>query len=1346
MSGPADTIDDGLSLRTFQAGGGLRKGTFYARRRADDDLLRGMLAGEFCNGLAPRQIGKTSLALRTSARLVRRGFRCAMIDLNALGAQTVDVDGWYYGLCYEIQHQLGLGMARELDDFWDAQERLGSVHRWVRFLIDRVLVAAGGRVALFLDEIDAVLSLPFSRDDFFAAIRSLHDRSDLRAQGQTLVFCLLGVAVARDLVASESRTPFNIGRTIRIDDLARSEMNVFRPGLEVLGGEPDAWLDEVWGWTHGNPYMSQRLLVALVDQRSEFADRRTGPDWQPGPTVEQLVHRLFVHHGRTTEANLADAEKRIDREPDAGRRTQMLQTYRRLLMGERVESVPGDAVQLRLRLTGLVAERVDEEGARLAVRNRVFGTVFGLDWVRAKETARLLTDRMVQWTVAGRPADLLLTGADLSEARVWAEGDPDRVSPDEWTFLNLCQGAELERERSLRQDDRLRAQRTLLVLALIAAMVLAGAFVMALANARRAGTALVRLEEMQGTEEDARAAAAAATLAAQQADEELERTRAQTEGVTSELDRVAGELDQAALELDARMLELEAAREVMAESESLRERAAQEADAAWSLVEAASYDRARRVSTLASTPGREMDALSAALDSAAFDLRHGDDVSPSVLSAMNDALRAARRSVPLRGHGGPVTAAAWSGDGARLATVGLDGAVRLWDSTTGAPLMSRQAGLGPLHHVAFAGRGSVLAAAGSGGGLALLGTDGDAVDQTVATGGPVHCLEASRDGGWLALCTADGGVAVLQADGAGGLLSLPGLDGTVAAAGFGSDDRLVTVTGNGDVARWMLSSTPRREVARAPLALLGEHDSLISAAIAPAGGRVALGLADGRVVVADPLAVTSVRSVTVGGEPVDLLLFAEDGASLLAGLRDGVVGLVDLRGEPELRVLAGHSGAPTTAGFSPGRSMLATAEPDGTVLLWNRQGELLRSEPGHAGPVTAFGFHPTGPGFVSTSEDGTARLWDPLDSREVLVGMPGVRWVQLDASPLADRALSVSERGAVVLSDLDGRRSPRRLAEALEFAVDARFSPTGQRAAVTGQGGTELLDPASRQRVAHVAHAQALGLACVFDPSGTWLAVGLSDGTVLVLRSLDGVQEASLTTSTGGVGALAWSDDGSLLAAGGEGRIHVWSTRDWAPTVELPVDGGAVRDLAFVGAERLVARTEVGLALLAPGGGPPIAALGSPDDPVRSLAIAAAGPTLAVGTGGGPVVLLDGLDGRRLGRLQGHVGAADGLSFAPDGELLASAGVDSSIRLWDWRRETQVAVLGNHRAAAMDVLFTSDGERVVSAGADGTVRTFEVGVATLVASACDLAHQIDATGGSSDTCAGLLRRVSGLGE
>jgi len=1343
LSGPTDTLEEAWASRTFQAGGGLRKGTFYARRRADDDLLRGMLAGEFCNGLAPRQIGKTSLALRTSARLERRGFRCAMIDLNALGAQTVDVDGWYYGLCYEIQHQLGLGMARQLDDFWDDQERLGSVHRWVRFLVDRVLPAAGGRVALFLDEIDAVLSLPFSRDDFFAAIRSVHDRSDLRGKGQTVVFCLLGVAVARDLVASESRTPFNIGRTIRIDDLSRAEMNVFRPGLEGLGGSPDAWLDEVWAWTHGNPYMSQRLLVALVDQRADYVERGGDEPWEAGPTVEQLVHRLFVHHGRTTEANLADAEKRVDREPDAGRRTQMLQTYRRLLLGERVESVPGDAVQLRLRLSGLVAERVDERGARLAVRNRVFQTVFGLEWLRAKQAARLLTDRMVQWQVAGKPAELLLTGGDLAEARRWAESDPDRVSPDEWTFLNLCQGAELERERSLRAGERLRAQRRLLVLALLATLILAGAFVVALSNARRAQNALVRLEEMQGTEEQAREAAAAADEAAQQARQELERTRAQTEGVAEELDRVAGELDRSTLELEARLRELDDARAVMAESESLRERAAQEADAAWSLVEAASYDRARRVSSLAGTPGRELDALSAALDSAAFDLRHGDSVSPAVLSAMNDALRAARRSVPLRGHGGPVTDAAWSADGSQLATVGLDGAVRLWNGSSGAPLMTRQAGLGPLHHVAFVRRGAVLAAAGRDGGLALLGTDGASADEILPTGGPVRCLEASRDGSWLALCTERGGVVLVSPERGGGLRPLTDLGAPALAAGIGADDRLVVVTRTGEVARWSLAEEPRRDLLPATGPLLSPDQILVSAAVAPTGGRVALGLADGRVVLADPTGTEDGHTLQLGDQPVDLLRFSGDGTGLLAGLRDGIVGLIDLHGEASIQALAGHSGPPTTAGFAPGRSMLATAEPDGTVLLWNRRGELLRSAPGHAGPVTAFGFHPTGPGFVSTSEDGTARLWDPLDSREVLVGMPGVRWVRLDASPLSDRALSVSERGAAVLAAVDGRHSARRLAEQLEFAVDARFSPTGQRAAVTGQGGTELMNPASRELVARIAHPEALGLTCRFDPSGALLAIGLSDGGVRVVQGLDGQDMQRLDGGGGKVSSLAWSDDGALLATGQAGRIRVWSSRTWTETATLPVQGGEILELVFVGPERLVARTEGGLALLAPGGGEPVATLGSPGADVRALALAPDGPTLAVGSTDGAIVLLDGLDGREITRLEGHAGAVSGLSFAPDGELLASAGVDSSVRLWDWRRRAQVAVLGHHRAAAVDVLVTSDGERVVSAGADGTVRTFEVGVATLVASACDLAHQID---GSSDTCAGLLRRVQGLGD
>ena len=68
---------------TVQAGGGL-----YIPRKADEDLLTLCRAGTFAYVLTSRQMGKSSLMLRTAERLAQEGIRSVIIDLNG---------NWYTG-------------------------------------------------------------------------------------------------------------------------------------------------------------------------------------------------------------------------------------------------------------------------------------------------------------------------------------------------------------------------------------------------------------------------------------------------------------------------------------------------------------------------------------------------------------------------------------------------------------------------------------------------------------------------------------------------------------------------------------------------------------------------------------------------------------------------------------------------------------------------------------------------------------------------------------------------------------------------------------------------------------------------------------------------------------------------------------------------------------------------------------------------------------------------------------------------------------------------------------------------------------------------------------------------
>src|SRR5574341_1372279 len=83
----------------FRVGGTLHLDTpSYVRRPADEELFKQVRAGQFCYVLTSRQMGKSSLMLRTAERLRQAGARTAIVDLSSLGTQEVTSEQWYLGL------------------------------------------------------------------------------------------------------------------------------------------------------------------------------------------------------------------------------------------------------------------------------------------------------------------------------------------------------------------------------------------------------------------------------------------------------------------------------------------------------------------------------------------------------------------------------------------------------------------------------------------------------------------------------------------------------------------------------------------------------------------------------------------------------------------------------------------------------------------------------------------------------------------------------------------------------------------------------------------------------------------------------------------------------------------------------------------------------------------------------------------------------------------------------------------------------------------------------------------------------------------------------------------------
>jgi WD40 repeat protein/serine/threonine protein kinase/tetratricopeptide (TPR) repeat protein len=392
-------------------------------------------------------------------------------------------------------------------------------------------------------------------------------------------------------------------------------------------------------------------------------------------------------------------------------------------------------------------------------------------------------------------------------------------------------------------------------------------------------------------------------------------------------------------------------------------------------------------------------------------------------------------------------------------------------------------------------------------------------------------------------------------------------------------------------------------------------------------------------------------------------------------------------------------------------------------------------------------------GLAQSAATNEAKLRREIERLKYLAQMSGawLAWQQLDFPRMRSWIDQYDPKKINASQDLRGFEwyYLRRLAHTELLVLpwngegtSLAFSPDGSRVAAAGMGALKEWDARTGKELLSLGHRpndpnKVLGFA--FSPDGTRLATTAiafnKEGPPLPTsaRHIFRIHDAETgkvlhdwivsTSALPGLapGSLAFSPDGTRLAAPLAGGVWMWDTKTGKLVERLTPDGDSFQIRSGVVFSPDGKYLTAAGARIKPGEAAGFevivwdqaqkkvsTTLRGHTDVVTGVAFSPDSRQIGTSSQDQTVGAWDVGTGRRVQTLKGHSGSVTGVAFTADGRFLVSSGMDQTLRIWDRMPIPQRSrTLKGHFGAVLAVAASPDGERLASLGKDQTVRVWD---------------------------------------